>query len=467
MTALADCIDALDHAATLELRGTIAQVKGLALIVQDMPAPVGATVRIESSRGRRCMRGEVIGFNQDQTVVMPLGGTDGVCRGDAVVAEQFERFARVGSALLGRVLNANGEAIDGKGPMANLALRPLCPPPVDPMDRPVIDAPLAVGVRAIDGLHSIGRGQRLGIFAAPGLGKSTLLGMMARHTDADVAVIGLVGERGREVRDFIENQLGEQGLARSVVVCATSDEPPLTRIRSAMLANAIAEHFRDMGKDVLLMMDSITRFCQAQRQVGLAAGEPPTTKGYPPSVFAALPSLLERSGRTSCGSITGLYSILVEGDEVMDPVADAARGILDGHIQLSAHYATRGHWPAIDPVTSISRVAENVTDTQHNACASLIKQVISSYKEVEDLVNIGAYAAGSNSAFDLAIACKDSIDSFLRQGRNEVKQRADFEQTNKMVIALANLIQQEQMKLRRPPRGRPATGPGSPRTTGR
>jgi flagellum-specific ATP synthase len=356
-----------------------------------------------------------------------------------VVVDRFAQLVPVGPSLLGRVLDGLGRPIDGGGPLYGTSQRALNPGPVDPLDRPLIDEPLATGVRAIDALCSVGRGQRLGVFASPGLGKSTLLGMMARHTAADVSVVALVGERGREVRDFLENQLGA-GLSRSVVVCATGDESPLLRIRAAQVAATIAEWFRDQGNDVLLIMDSITRFCQAQRQVGLAAGEPPATKGYPPSVFAMLPKLLERSGRTSRGSITGLYAVLVEGDDLTDPIADAARGVLDGHILLSRDLAHRGHWPAIDVVESISRVCDEVTDGEQQKARRRCLGLLASYRQVEDLVNIGAYAAGANPQSDLAIAVEPVLDQFLQQGRNEVRGRADFDITRRQLVALAQRI---------------------------
>ncbi|NJL32151.1 MAG: FliI/YscN family ATPase, partial [Phycisphaerales bacterium] len=338
----------------------------------------------------------------------------------------------------------------------------LCYTPVDPLQRPLIKEPLATGVRAIDTLLSVGRGQRLGLFAGPGIGKSTLLAMMARHTAADVSVITLVGERGREVRDFIDNHLGEEGLKRSVVVCATGDEPALMRIRAAMVGSAVAEFFRDQGMDVLLIMDSVTRFCQAQRQVGLAAGEPPATKGYPPSVFAMLPVLLERSGRTERGSITGFYSVLVEGDDMTEPIADAARGILDGHVVLSRRIANRGHWPAIDVLESISRCADDVTDKPQQLARRDVLRLVGAYREVEDLLNIGAYAAGSNPDFDLAIACKPVIDQLLQQGRHEVSGRADFLLHKKMLLAMSQQItgaKQQLAKMAQKPGNQPVQGP--------
>ncbi|MFW5699165.1 MAG: FliI/YscN family ATPase [Planctomycetota bacterium] len=408
------------------------------------------------------MDGEVVGFEGDETVVMPLGPTDGIRRGDRVVALQHQQFVRVGESLLGRVLNGMGRPIDGQGPLSDTTLRPLHASILDPLDRPLIDEPLATGVRAIDAMMSVGRGQRMGVFAGPGTGKSTLLGMMARHTAADITVVALVGERGREVKDFIDNILGPEGRGRSVVVCATGDEPALVRIRCAMVATTIAEHFRDSGLDVLLIMDSVTRFCQAQRQVGLAAGEPPATRGYPPSVFSMLPRLLERSGRTSRGSITGFYSILIEGDDMTEPVADACRGILDGHVLLSRKLGEQGHWPAIDVLGSVSRVANEVTTLEHQTARRQALKLLSAYHEVEDLLNIGAYAPGSNPDFDLAIACKPAIDQLLQQGRHEEHVR-DFKRTRAQLTALVAHIDQARKDLA----GSQRAGAAGPRTGGK
>jgi FliI/YscN family ATPase len=455
----ADKVAAVQHATLMEVRGTVTEIRGLALHVVDLPLPVGAVVRVVTGPhgGGASVRGEVIGFCEDHTLVMPFGSTSGISRGNRVVAESFSSSVRVGEGLLGRVINGLGEPIDGKGMLTDTTYRPLYHDPVDPMDRPLIDKPLATGVRAIDGFLSVGRGQRLGIFAAPGVGKSTVLGMMARHTDADVNVVALIGERGREVNDFLLNQLGEGAMQRTVVVCATGDESALLRIRAAMVANTVAEHFRDQGLDVLLIMDSVTRFCQAQRQVGLAAGEPPATRGYPPSVFSTLPVLLERSGRTRNGSITGFYSVLVEGDDMNEPIADATRGILDGHVILSRALATKGHWPAIDILQSISRVADDVTDKDHQSARALVVKLLSSYHEVEDLLNIGAYAAGSNPDFDLAIAAKPMLDRLLQQGRRDQTGPADFIKTKQMVVAAAMQLRNAQAqvnKQQQPARGR-------------
>ena len=450
-TLLSEQIAMLGHASLAEFQGTVLEVRGLAICVADLPVPVGAGVTIHSGRsGGPPIAGEVIGFDSDESIVMPLGDTAGIKRGDRVIAQQHHQFVRVGSSLLGRVINGMGQPMDGKGSLFDTVPRPLRPGSIDPLDRPLIDKPLATGVRVVDALLSVGRGQRLGVFAAPGVGKSTLLGMMAKHTAADVSVLALVGERGREVRDFIENQLGPEGLKTSVVVCATGDEPALLRIRAAMVANTIAEYFRDLGKDVLLIMDSVTRFCQAQRQVGLAAGEPPATKGYPPSVFSMLPVLLERSGRTGKGSITGLYAVLVEGDDMNDPVADAARSVLDGHVVLSRALASKGHWPAIDVLESISRVVDEVTDAPQQAARRETLRVINGYRQVEDLLNIGAYAAGSNPDFDLAIACKPAVDQLIQQGRKEVQGKADFAKSRQQLLALAQNIHAARKQLAKP-----------------
>jgi FliI/YscN family ATPase len=460
MSLLADQIEIIDNAAALELRGTVSEVRGLALRVADLPVPIGSSVRIETGRGRAALQplaGEVVGFDRDQTIIVPLGPTSGVRRGDGVIAEQYTQNVWVGKSLLGRVLDGHGRPMDGKAAPADLIPRLLTRGPVDPLDRPLIDTPLATGVRALDSLLSVGRGQRLGVFAAPGVGKSTLLGTMARHTAADVSVIALVGERGREVRDFIENSLGEEGLKTSIVVCATSDEPALLRIRAALVAAAIAEYFRDQGQDVLFIMDSLTRFCQAQREVGLAAGEPPATKGYPPSVFAMLPRLLERSGRTSRGSITGFYAVLVEGDDLNEPISDAARSVLDGHILLSRDLADKGHWPAIDVLGSISRVCDAVIDHEHNDARREILKLVAAYRQVEDLLNIGAYAAGSNPDFDLAIACKPVIDQLLQQGRSE-KMNGGFKATRALLMAVLQKVQASKQEIARMTR-RPAPAP--------
>ena len=454
MSLLTQQLGLIDDAVTIEATGSVREVRGLSANVQALPVPVGTHVRIASRRGRGpTLEGEVIGFNRDQAVVMPFASLNGVGPGDRVTAGQHAQTVRAGSSLLGRVINGMGKPIDNEGPLRDTVAVPLRPRGVAPMGRPLIDQPLATGVRAIDAMSTLGRGQRMGIFAGPGCGKSTLLGMMAKRTAADVSVIALVGERGREVRDFIDNVLGPEGLARSVVVCATGDESPLLRVRAALAATAIAEHFRDQGLDVMLLMDSVTRFCQAQRQIGLAAGEPPATRGYPPSVFAMLPELLERCGRTELGSITGLFSVLVEGDDMTEPVADACRGTLDGHVLLSRKLAEQGHYPAIDVLGSISRVAVDVTTKEHQNARQVVQRLLSAYREVEDLLNIGAYAAGSNPDYDLAIAAKPMFDQLLQQGRNEGPATADLLHTQAQLAAVVRSIEQAGQQ----------TGRGNPR----
>ncbi len=446
MTLLAETFAALDQLQTMELSGTVAQIQGLTLRVSDLSLPIGATVAVHAHNGP--VLGEVVGFDQDVTIVMLLGDTVGIRRGDRVAGLETAPTARVSNQLIGRVVDAMGRPIDGAGPIQETISRPLRPRPIDPMSRIPIDTPLGTGVRAIDTMTPAGRGQRLGIFSGPGIGKSTLLGMMARQTDAQISVVAMIGERGREVRDFVQNQLGPAGLARTVVVVATADEPALMRIRAAIYATAVAEFFRDQGLDVVLLMDSVTRFCQAQRQVGLAAGEPPATKGFTPSVFAALPALLERSGRTAEGSITGLYAILVEGDDLTEPISDACRGILDGHIVLSRDLANRGHFPAIDVLQSISRVANEVTDRTHRAARMEVAKLLSSWRDVEDLVNIGAYSAGANPEFDLAIEMRPMIEQLLRQQSDE---RVSFEFCRKQLMAVSQQVQHASLRMRRRP----------------
>ncbi len=444
MPLLNEQIAVLERATAPELRGVVSDVRGLVVRVASLPVPVGSSVRIETRHG--AVPGEVVGFDGGASSVMPLGESAGVCRGDAVVALHADATVRVGESLRGRVLNGLGEPIDGKGPLHDTAPRSIHGRAVAPMARRPIDQPLATGVRCIDSLTPLGRGQRVGVFAAPGVGKSTLLAQCAKQTTADVSVIALVGERGREVRDFIDHTLGPEGLERSVVVVATGDEPALVRIRAAKTATTIAESFRDAGRDVLLVFDSITRFCQAQRQVGLSVGEPPTTKGYPPSVFAALPELMERAGNAQHGSITALYSVLVEGDDMDEPIADACRGVLDGHLVLDRKLAERGHFPAINAVASISRVADAVTTDEHRDARRAVLKLLADYREVEDLLDIGAYAAGSNPAFDLAIACKPAIDQLLIQ-TEKTTNRADFNTTRSQLLALTQRVQAAKQQI--------------------
>ena len=386
--------------------------------------PVGELCAIAAPEGPRGGRrdqtigAEVIGFRQDAVLLMPLTGAAGICPGALVTSRGRGLSVRVGPALLGRILDGLGNPIDGRGPLRGGELRPLtCAAPA-PLERRRIRHPLPTGVRALDGLLTCGKGQRLGIFAGSGVGKSVLLGAIARHAVADVNVIALVGERGREVREFLERDLGD-GLRRSVVVVVTSDQPALLRIKGAMLALTIAEYFREQGQDALLMMDSLTRVAMAQREIGLAAGEPPTTKGYPPSVFALLPRLLERVGTSARGSTTGLFAVLVEADDLNEPISDAARSVLDGHIVLSRRMAQRGLYPAVDVLGSVSRVMPEVVSDEHLAAANEIRRVLAVYAESEDVINLGAYVAGSNPHVDEAIARVPAIEDFIRQRPEE------------------------------------------------
>lgn len=358
-------------------------------------------------------------------LLMPLGDIRGIGPGSRVVAKQQKALIRVGSGLLGRVIDGLGNIVDGKGTIRFETEYPIYANPINPLLRKRINRPLDIGIRSVNGLLTIGCGQRTGIFSGSGVGKSVFLGMVARKTSADVNVIALIGERGREVNEFIEKELGEEGLKRSVIVVATSDQLPLIRMRGAFIATAIAEYFRDQGKQVILMMDSVTRFAMAQREVGLATGEPPTTKGYTPSVFAVLPKLLERAGTSSNhGTITGLYSVLVESDDMNDPIADAVRSILDGHIVLSRDLSIRGHYPAIDILNSVSRVMDDIISSNHRKNASRLKEILATYKKAEDLINIGAYVAGSNSRIDYAIDMIEKVNAYLKQ---DIDEKVDFE----------------------------------------
>jgi flagellum-specific ATP synthase len=418
MTLLAGAIERMCTCEPIAVRGEVASLRGMTLLVADLPVVVGSIVRVEAAGGERL--GEVIGFDGGYAIVMMLGHIAGVRSGDHVWSHESSPTVAVGASMLGRVIDGLGRPIDDGPPLRELSPALVHPEPSGPLHRRPIREPLATSVRAIDTMTTVGRGQRLGIFAGPGVGKSTLLSMIARNTSADVNVIALIGERGREVRDFIENALGSDGLARSVLVVSTSDESPLMRVRAAFVACAVAEHFRDRGSDVMLMVDSVTRFAHAQRQIGLAVGEPPATKGYTPSVFAMLPRLLERAGAFDAasgrgGSVTGFYTVLVEGDDMTEPVADAVRGILDGHVMLSRTLAQRGHFPAIDVLDSVSRLADDVCTAEHIAARRELGRLLAAHRSVEELLQIGAYASGSNPLADRAIALKEHIDTLLCQ----------------------------------------------------
>ncbi len=428
----------LDAIMPTALTGTVVRTLGTTVAVAGFPAPVGATVRIARQAGVD-VEGEVVGFRDDATLVFPFGDLSGVRHGNKVRLVRTTRYVRVGPQLLGRVVNARVECIDDRPQPALTERTAVDRSPPRPIERPRIDQPLSTGVRAIDGLLTCGKGQRLGIFSGSGVGKSVLLGMMSRYTAADVNVIALIGERGREMNDFIERDLGPEGLAKSVVVVATSDEPAVIRVRAAMVATSIAEYFRDAGKDVLLLMDSVTRVAMAQREIGLSAGEPPTTRGYTPSVFSMLPKLLERAGRSALGSITAFYSVLVEGEDENDPIADSVRGILDGHVWLVRRLASKGHFPAIDMLSSISRLASDITNRSHQQAVAAFRELVSAYRENEDLISIGAYRRGSNVAVDAAIDLQDVLTAFLRQ---QVDERSTVEQAAAELTKIALAYQQ-------------------------
>src|SRR4051794_35599053 len=399
--------------------GRVVDLIGLITEATGLEAAVGEVCTIESGRGRPAVPAEVVGFRAGRTLLMALGDSRGIGPGAKVTATGQPFKIDVSDALLGRALDGLGRPLDGKGPIPTTSWRPAEAAPPDPLSRPRIHERVSLGVRALDSMVPCGRGQRLGIFAGSGVGKSSLLGMIARSTSEEINVICLVGERGREVLEFMQRDLGPEGLARSVVVCATSDQPALVRLKAAFTATAIAEYFRDQGRNVLLMMDSVTRFAMAQREVGLAIGEPPATRGYTPSVFAMLPKLLERTGTSPSGSITALYTVLVDGDDMNEPIADAVRGILDGHIVLSRHLAHAGHYPAVDVLSSVSRLVGEITTPETRAAANEVRKLMATYKEKSDLIAIGAYQPGSDPLTDAAISARGPIDGFLKQGVTE------------------------------------------------
>lgn len=418
---------AIDHCKSMNMIGKVVQIVGLVIECNGPNVSMGELCYVHSHfEDVEPLPAEVVGFREGYVLLMPLGETKGIGPGCQVVSAQKVLQVKVGPELLGRVIDGLGNPIDGKGSILCQKEYPIQADPPAPLERPVIKDSLYVGVRAIDGLITMGQGQRIGIMAGSGVGKSTLLSMIARNTEADISVIALVGERGREVKEFIERDLGEEGLKRSVVVVATSDKPALVRIKGALTATAIAEYFRDRGRKVVLMMDSVTRFAMAQREVGLTVGEPPATRGYTPSVFALLPRLLERAGTSAKGSITGIYTVLVDGDDMNEPIADAVRSILDGHIVLSRNIAAQNHFPAIDVLASVSRVMSAVVPKEHMEANRKLRALMAVYKEAENLIHIGAYVKGSSPKIDEAVQKIDAINDFLCQGVFEVQ---SFEET--------------------------------------
>ncbi|NNE65134.1 MAG: FliI/YscN family ATPase [Pyrinomonadaceae bacterium] len=418
---LATYLKKLETIDPLRSVGRVRRSVGLIVEAEGPAVSVGDICYLSSSENTsRSTKLEVVGFRDNRVLLMPLGQMPPVRAGDTVIATGHSSSFKVGEELLGRTINALGDPLDGLGKISAEKSYPLTGPATNPLARDRIDTALETGVRSIDGLLTVGAGQRIGIFGGSGVGKSTLLGMMAKRSEADINVIAMIGERGREVREFIENELGPDGLARSVVISSTSDDSALVRIRAALAATTVAEYFKDQGANVLLIMDSVTRFCMAQREIGLAAGEPPSSKGYTPSVFALLPKLLERAGKfVGGGSITGFYTVLVEGDDMNEPVADAVRSILDGHIVLSRQLAAQNHYPCIDVLESASRLFSIVTEKEHELQAGRVRELISAYSKAEDLINIGAYESGSNPKIDRAIERHDEITAFLRQAHDE------------------------------------------------
>ena len=428
-----DRYEALLERSFVKHLGKVAKVVGLTIESIGPMAKLNDLCLIRSNSSVGVVKAEVVGFRDDRVLLMPYDNVEGVGLGSWVENTGAPLQVPVNEKLLGLTLDGVGEPMNAESLDSDCAHYSVEAAPPDPLSRQIINEVLTLGVKAVDGLLTIGQGQRIGIFAGSGVGKSTLMGIFARNTKADINVIALIGERGREVREFIERDLGEEGMRRSVVVVATSDKPALIRKKAAQTATAIAEYFRDQGKDVLLMMDSLTRFSMAQREIGLASGEPPVSRGYPPSVYAQMPKLLERAGNSDRGSITGLYTVLVDGDDFNEPITDTARGILDGHIVLSRQMAQKNHYPAIDILQSISRVMSSIISKEHKAAAGKMKQVLATYQEAEDLINIGAYKAGSNPDIDFAIEKIKAVNAFLQQQTDE---KFSFEETLEQMFAI-------------------------------
>lgn len=424
----------LERTNPIRINGKVTEIVGLMVEGSGPAASIGDICGIMPVNGDTSLEAEVVGFRKGRVLLMPLQSIQGLGPGCKILSLGRKASIGVGNGLLGRVIDGLGNPIDNKGPIDFTNEYPIYADPINPLDRGRIMEPMDLGIRSLNALFTCGKGQRMGIFAGSGVGKSVLMGMIALNTKADVNVIGLIGERGREVREFLEKNLGEEGLKRSVVVVAASDMHPLVRMRAAYVATTVSEYFRDQGNDVLLMVDSLTRFAMAQREVGLSVGEPPTTKGYTPSVFSLLPKLLERSGIVEgVGSVTGLYTVLVEGDDFNEPISDAARSILDGHISLSRSLAHKNHYPAIDVLQSISRVMIDIVDKQQKEKASELLRIVATYKKAEDLINIGAYVQGSNPEIDYAIKMIDKVNLFLKQNIGE---RIDFESAVHQLLEL-------------------------------
>ncbi len=426
----------LEQAELIKVNGKVSDVVGLVIISIGPNVSLGEICTVIDKNGHEVCRSEVVGFKEGRVLSIALGEVQNISPACEIIASGKSFSIPVGKELLGRVIDGLGNPIDGKGEINCSSFMNIHREPPNPLTRRRIKEPLQTGVRAVDGLLTVGKGQRLGIFAGSGVGKSVTLGMIARNTNADVNVITLIGERGREVREFIEKDLGEDGLKRSVVVVATSDKSALIRMKGAYIGTTIAEYFRDLGLDVVLMMDSVTRFAMAQREIGLTVGEPPTSKGYTPSVFAILPKLLERAGTTETGSITGFYTVLVDGDDMNEPIADAVRSILDGHVVLSRKLANKGQYPAIDPLQSVSRVMPDIVTKDHRQRAMVFSEILATYKEAEDLINIGAYVKGSNPQIDHALSKIGLLRKFLKQDMH------DSTLYNDTVLRLNEIIEQ-------------------------
>lgn len=429
---VADLEQAFGRVMPVGMRGRVSKAVGMLIDASGIQAHVGELCEL-TTPGEPPLLAEVVGFSHNTAILTPLGPTTGISTLTEVIPSGRGHVCPVGAGLLGRVLDALGAPMDGLGPLDVHTHLPVHREPLNPLQRQMIERPLATGIRAVDGLLTLGEGQRVGVFSPPGVGKSTLLGMLARGSTADVNVIALIGERGREVKEFIEHSLGPEGLAKSVMVVSTSDRPPMERIKSAYVATTIAEHFRDQGKKVLLLVDSLTRFARAQREIGLASGEPPTRRSYPPSVFSMLPQLLERAGQGRTGSITAVYSVLTEGDEENDPIAEEVRSILDGHIVLSRKLASANQYPAIDVLASVSRVMGQVVTREHQAAAAQLRSLLAKYQELELLIQIGEYKRGADALADRAIESRQAVLSFLNQAPEA---RLDFDRT---VTALRRL----------------------------